>query len=111
METKSEISKKFIELFELFEQSIENSPKLNEKSFFGFAKYYLKHYPEAQENNTDHDPAKNLKRKLERWKERLYNTNFQERTYEELQNYHKALNETYFQEMLEDEYPEFWFDD
>ena len=112
METKSQISKKFIELFELFEKNIENSTKLDKKSFFGFAKYYLKHYPEAQENNTHHDPAKNLERKLKRWKERLYSTSFQEKTYEELQKYHKALNETYFyQELLEDEYPKFWFDD
>ena len=42
METKSRISKEFINLFEKFENDIKYSEKLDINTFYGFSKYYLK---------------------------------------------------------------------
>ncbi len=111
METKSRISKEFINLFEKFENDIKYSEKLDINTFYGFSKYYLKNNPFSEENNTKDNPTKNLERKLKRWKERLYNNTFQEKTFKELLKYHKSLNEDYcYQELLPDEHPKHWFD-
>ncbi|ABV67156.1 hypothetical protein Abu_0896 [Aliarcobacter butzleri RM4018] len=111
MRTKSEISVKFINLFEKFRNEIKTSKKLDRNSFYGFAKYYIKNNTICDENNTKGNPIKNLERKLKRWEERLNNNIFQEKTFEELLKYYKSLNENYcYQELLPDEYPQHWFD-
>ncbi|WP_404317027.1 hypothetical protein [Malaciobacter canalis] len=106
MGTKSSNYKEFVNLWNLFEKEIQETDKFEPKNIYGFAKFYLSIHPE--EDTT----VKNLKRKIERWKEGIKeNRNFQRETINQLNDFCKFLNETYFvQELLDDEKPEHWFD-
>lgn len=105
MGTKIDSNKKFKELWETFYSEIQTNNKFNPKTLHGFSKYYIEENPHIETT------AKNLKRKLERWKERIDNTNFQNNTYLELEEYYKFIKKSYFKhELLDDEDIEHWFD-
>jgi len=106
MGTKLSRNQEFKKLWKLFYNEIEKTNKFIPKNLYGFSKYYIKNKPEIETS------AKNLKRKLERWEERITtNNNFQNNTYLELEEYYKSLNEEYFKhELLDDEGFEHWFD-
>lgn len=104
--TKVSSNKNFRKLWEIFYKEVQTNKKFTPKTLHGFSKYYIEENPHIETT------AKNLKRKLERWEERVgTNNNFQNNTYLELEEYYKFINKSYFKhELLEDEDIEHWFD-
>lgn len=112
MGTNQSNCNKFRNLFKKFEEEIEKSKKLEKNTIYGFAKYYISNNSDSDECKTKGNPVGNLRRKLQRWQEGINtNRNFQNHTLEELKKYYKSLNKEYFfQELLDDEHPKYWFD-
>lgn len=106
MGTKIKKNKDFKDLWNLFIKEVKTTDKFEPKTLHGFSKYYLEKNPETDTT------VKNLKRKLERWEERITtDNNFQNQTYFQLEEYYRCINTIYFKhELLEDEDIEHWFD-
>lgn len=107
MGTEKTNLEKYLNLWNIFENEIRTSKKLQSNTLSGFAKYY--------EKNTKNDERTDYKRvydRLKKMKNRKDNLkSIRENTLYELETFYKVLREDYFtQELLEDESYEHWFD-
>lgn len=101
--------KEFEKIWNQFIISIKNSKKLEKKTIYSFAKFYLDFNPNDKNKG---DPVKNLDRKIRKWKENYdLGRTPQNNTIENLKEYCIFLDNTPFKhELLEDEDIEHWFD-
>lgn len=107
MGTEKTNLEKYLNLWNIFENEIKTSKKLQSNTLSGFAKYY--------EQNAECDERNDYKKvydRLKKMKDRKDNLkSIRENTLYELETFYKVLREDYFtQELLEDENYEHWFD-
>lgn len=107
MVTQKTNLEKYLDLWNLFEEEIKTSKRLESNNLSGFARYYEKNSDTSAKN--DH---KTLYGRLKKMKERKNKIkSIRENSLIELEDFYKFLREDYFsQELLEDETFEHWFD-
>lgn len=107
MGTQKTNLEKYLQLWDLFEEEIKNSKKLNSNTLSGFVKYYEKYNDSSSKND-----YKTLYARLKKMKERKNKIKtIRENSFLELEEFYKFLRKDYFtQELLEDETFEHWFD-
>lgn len=98
---------KYLKLWDLFEEEIKVSKKLDSNTLSGFAKYYEKYSDITEKNDYKTLYARLKKMKERKNKIRIVRMN----SLLELEGFYKFLREDFFtQELLEDETFEHWFD-
>jgi type III secretory pathway component EscR len=107
MGTEKTNLEKYLNLWNIFENEIKTSKKLQSNTLSGFAKYYEKNTESDEKNDYKrvYDRLKKMKNRRDTLKTIRGNTLY------ELESFYKVLREDYFtQELLEDESYEHWFD-
>jgi len=98
---------KYLELWDLFEQEIKKSDKLESNTLSGFAKYHEKH--DDSEENKGYKITYDKLKKMKKRKNGV--VSIHQNTLSTLEEYYKFLKKDFFiQELLDDEHPSSWFD-